>query len=623
MGQAGAFGRVSPSRLNRRGLLAGLTAVSAIPGRAAAAPIEVATPMAAPGWAMLQRQLFRANAEACEAFYARYFDARGYFRCFERWGANDGPDDAIENVNDWPLLHALGGSDRIKTLYTQAWEGHLRQYARARTTVVPIARRGMFLNDFNVQIDWQHHAEELTLFNVQGLSDPDGPAFKARARRFAGLYMGDDPAAPNYDPKHRIIRSLLNGSRGPMLRKAKPVEWAGDPFDVGHRFMVHGEGSYEQSLHHYDEYGDVVGDHPLNLFATTLALNAYMLDHKARYRDWLLGYVDAWADRAARNGGILPSNVGLDGVIGSAADGRWWGGVYGWGFSPINPTTGKREDRNRVPRTILGFYNAYLLTGDDRYLQTWRVQADRINAQRRIVDGRVQTPTMYGADGWYSWRDGLNQDNALDIWWFSMRESDRARAPDHPWVAWLEGRNPAWPETALREDLQRVADRVQAQAEDRSTPDSRLADAVLDINPASVTALMQSTMGALHIARPPWSPSSPPAGGSPLYARLRYFDPERRRAGLPEDVGALVDRMTARETAVTLVNLSPDRPRSVVVQGGGYGEHNIREVRAGETRTAVGGPTFTVRLAPGAGVRLVLTMDRYANAPSLAFPWNR
>jgi hypothetical protein len=610
--------------MHRRAVLAGASlGVLAFAEKTLPAALEVATPMAPPTWAVLQRQLLAANAEACEAFYARYFDSRGYFLCFERWGANDGPDDAIENVNNWPLLHALGGAERVKTMYTQAWEGHLRQFAKARTTVVEVARKGMFRKDFNVQLDWQHHAEEMTLFNVQGLSAPDDPRFQRRARTFAGLYMGEDPQAPNYDPHHKIIRSLMNGSRGPMLRKATALDWAGDPFDPKPFFMEHGEETYEQTLQHYEEYTDVVGDHPLNMLSTTLALNAYMVAGEAKYRDWLLGYVDAWAERAKANNDLIPSNVGLDGVIGSAADGKWWGGTYGWGFSPVNPVTGKREDRSRVLRTIPAFFNAYLLTGDDKYLQTWRAQADALNAKKRIVGGKVQTPTMYGPDGWYGWKDGLHQTNALDIWWFSMRDSDRRRAPDHPWLAYLEGRDPAWPEKALAADLARVSDRAKAQRDDKTTPSTRLADGVLDINPASVTALMQQTMGALHIGRPSWSPSSPHLGGSPLYARLRYFDPVARRAGLPPDTAALVDRMTVNETAVTLVNLSPTKARTVVVQGGGYGEHQIKSVAIGETVQAVSASTFTLRLAPGSGARLVLTMDRFVSQPTLKFPWSR
>lgn len=614
-------------RANRRAVLTGASALAlgaaAAPAARAEALIRVASPMPAPEWALLQRELLRTTAEACAIYYSRYFDERGYFLHFERWGANDGPDDTIENVNDWPQLHALGAPDSVKAMYTQAWEGHLRQFTAARTTEVEIGRQGMFYKEFHVQNDWQHHSEEMTLFNVQGLSDPHDQRFRDRARRFAGLYMGEDPDAPNYDPQHRIIRSLMNGSRGPMLRKATALDWAGDPFDTRGFHLGHGEDSYEGFLKHYEEYTDVVGDHPLNLFATTLALNAYMLEHEPKYRDWLLGYVDAWAERARANDDILPSNVGLDGVIGSAAEGRWWGGAYGWGFSPVNPVNGERENRNRVPRTILGFFNAYLLTGDDKYLETWRRQTDRINAQRRTVDGKVQTPTMYGAEGWYGWRDGLNQANALDIWWFSMKESDRRRAPDHPWVAWLEGRAPDYPETALREDLAEVHKRAEAQRRDTTTPDTRLADAVMDQNPAQVTALLQTMMGALHIARPAWSPTSSSSGGSPLYARLRYFDADRRRAGVPEDVAALVDRMTADETAVTLINLNPTRTRTVVVQGGGYGEHRIRSVMVGETRHDVGGDHFTLRLEPGSGARLVLAMDRYVNPPTLSFPWDR
>jgi hypothetical protein len=348
-----------------------------------------------------------------------------------------------------------------------------------------------------------------------------------------------------------------------------------------------------------------------------------MLEHEPKYRDWLLGYIDAWAERARANNDILPSNIGLDGVTGSSADGNWWGGAYGWGFSPVNPVTGKREDRNRVPRTSIGFYNAFLLTGDDRYLDTWRKQADRINAQKRTVDGKVQTPGMYGPDGWYGWRDGLHLANSLDIWWFSMKPSDRARAPDHPWVAYLEGRNADWPETALRNDLKRVAERARKQREDTTSPDTRLADAVLDFNPASVTALMHQMMGALHIGRPAWAPSSPNAGGSPLYARLRYFDPDARRAGVPEDVSALVDRLTADETAVTMVNLSPTKSRTVVIQAGGYGEHDFTRVTIDGKAQPVQGSTLTVTLAPSSGARLVLGMNRYVNPPTLKFPWAR
>ena len=602
----------------------GALALAATPrARAATARLSVSTPMSPPDWALLQRELLRANAEACQVFYERYFDERGYFLCFERWGANDGPDDAIENFNDWPLLHALGGADIVKSMYTQGWEGHLRQFTAARTVEVEIAREGMFYKEFNVQLDWQHHAEEMTLFHVQGLSDPNSPRFADRARRFSAMYMDEDPEAPNYDPEHRIIKSLMNGSRGPMLRKATALDWAGDPFDTSGFFMEHGEDTYEETLQHYEEYTDVVGDHPLNLFATTLALNAYMVDHEPKYRDWLLGYVDAWADRAKQNDDLLPSNVGLDGVIGSAADGKWWGGAYGWGFSPVNPVTGLREDRSRVFRTILGFFNAYLLTGDDKYLDTWRKQADRLNAAKRTVDGQVQTPTMYGPDGWYGWKNGLHQANSLDVWWFSMKPSDRARAPDHPWVAFLEGGNPDFPETALRDGLTQVAARAELQRKDKTTPDTRLADAVLDINPARVTALMQTMMGAIHIGRPGWSLTTANAGGSPLYARLRYFDPVERRAGVPQDVAALVDRMTDHETAVTLVNLNVTEARTVTVQGGGYGEHTIRSVTIGDARQAVDAATFTVTLAPGSGARLVLAMDRYVNQPTLRFPWDR
>ena len=607
-------------RIDRRTLLAGAAAASVVPAsaRAAARPLTIDTNMAAPRWALLQRRLLAANAEACEAFYGTYVDADDHLRVFERWGANDGPDDAAEATNDWAVLHALGGPDRILTLVQRFWEGHLRQYAVARTVEVPIGRRGMYYREFPVQNDWQHISEGLTTFNVMGLSAPRDRKLLERTRRYADFYTGRDPTAPNYDPKRRIVRSMMNGSRGPMLHDATPLDWAGDRFDVSRFHLEHGEQNYEQTLAHYDEYGDVVGDNPLNLQATTLGLNAYALGGGGRYRRWALDYLDAWVDRAAANGDILPSRIGPDGRVGS----DWWRGVYGWGFSPVVPQTGAREDRNRVPRSITAFYNGLLLTGDMTYVELWRRQNARINREAKTINGVLSTPTMHGANGWYGWKPGPYRTNGFEIWYATQDPRDRAAAGDHPWIAFLEDRNPTYPETALEADLKRVADRVAARLADTTTEDTRLADWPIDKNPASVTALIQLMTGGLHIARPPWSPTSPNQGGTPLHCRLRYFDPERRRAGIPEDVAALVHSLGGGATEVTLVNLGA-RPREVIVQGGAYGEHRIEDVTVNGMTRSIGARSFALRLEPGCGARLGLAMHRYANRPTLAFPWAR
>ena len=107
------------------------------------------------------------------------------------------------------------------------------------------------------------------------------------------------------------------------MRKATAVDWAGDPVQVekNHFSPLHGEKNYQQMLEHFEKYNDIVGDDPINLEATSLAFNAYALTHEPKYKNWLLEYVDAWLNRMQLNGGIIPSNVGLDGVIGSGAGG--------------------------------------------------------------------------------------------------------------------------------------------------------------------------------------------------------------------------------------------------------------------------------------------------------------
>jgi hypothetical protein len=591
------------------GLLAGAPDQSAKPAEVS---VRIRTHMDPPRWAALERQLLSENVPACREFFRKYFDDRGYLQCFVRWGANDGPDDAFENFNRWPELHALGAADDILEMYSRGHEGLIKQYTEAKTTDVPIGRQGMYYKEFIVQSDWMHHGEGLQLFNRMGLSIPDDARYQARARRFAGFYMGEDPEAPNYDATHKIIRSMQNGSRGPMLRRATPLDWVGDPFDVKAFRAEHGESTFDQFLAHYQEYGDVVGDHFLNLVATTLPMDAYLLAGEPKYKKWLLEYVDAWLDRMKQNGGVIPSFVDLDGRIGGS-DGAWWKNAYGWGFSPVNPVTGRREDRNRIPRALVGFNNALLVSGDQKYVDAWRTMMDAVNSHARDVDGRKQYPTMHGADGWYGWRTEPWNVGALEVWYWSQKPQDLERAGNGGWIGFVRGQNPSYPEHALERDLKAIQQRMAAVRKDTTPAAKRLADNMLDINPAATDSLVQLMWGALLPGRE----------GGLVNARLRYFDPVRKRAGVPEDVAALVSEISDTRTVVTLVNLNPSQSRTVIVQGGGYGEHQLMSVTSEGTSTRINGPLLTVQLDPGSGQKLVFEMKRYANAPTVRHPWQR
>jgi hypothetical protein len=570
--------------------------------------------MAPPHWALLERALIDANEDACAEFFEKYFDERGFLLCVERWGGDDGPDDAIENCNDWPILHALGASDEILRMYKKAWEGHLRQYTLAKTVDVPFARDGMYYKEFPVTFDWVHNGEGLTVFNLQGLSDPEDLELAKRIRRFAGFYMNDDPGAPNYDPEHKIIRSMFNGSRGPLLRKATGLDWAGDPIEVKGRFSLgHGEETYEQMVFHFKDYNDVVGDHPQNMLATSLAMNAYMLTGEDRYREWILEYTGAWRQRMEDNGYIIPTNIGLDGTPGGEAGGKWYGGVYGWNFSVEVPQDGSMADRNTHALGFTGFMNAYVLTKDDRFLDCWRRQIAAINAQGKMIDGRMQYPRMFGDDGWYSFTPSPYNAHAMEIYYLSMKEEDRVRVEGDGWLSYLAGNNPGYPVNALGGDLQRIRSRLAGLRADETTPDTRLADDPMAFNPASVSSLIQLMLGGIH----------PGHRGSMLHCRLRFFDHLGHRAGLPDNVAVLVDFLDDDTCGFTIVNTSQTAARELTVQAGGYAEHQFTSVTVNRQVTELKGESFRVALDPGAGARCVVHMNRFVNSPRMAFPWRR
>ena len=127
------------------------------------------------------------------------------------------------------------------------------------------------------------------------------------------------------------------------------------------------------------------------------------------------------------------------------------------------------------------------------------------------------------------------------------------------------------------------------------------------MKPVLPEALVQMTMG---------TPSALYNGGL-LQAHLRYFDPQKRRAGLPNHVAALVRAVSADGAAVTLVNTDPVARQAVVLQAGSFSEHEFSAVQtAGGRIERVDGRWLSVELGPATQVDLKLDMQRFVHRPS-------
>ena len=559
--------------------------------------VKIETPMAPPGWALAQRALLHEATEACVEFEAKYVDERGYVKCVERWGGNDGPDDGMENFRNWTLLYSLGAPDKLLALYRKVWEGHIEQYTEARIPTIPMVKDGMYYREFVTAFDWEQNGEGLSAFLFYGLSEPTDRRYLARVKRFSSFYMNEDAEALNYDPKHKIIRSLHNGSRGPKLSPATPEDCGGLP--------VEGD---PQRLTRYSTASNIRGDHPLNLCACSLPMTAYLLTGEPRYRDWLLEYAGAWRDRVLENGGNIPTNIGLDGTIGGEWDGKWYGGVFGWNFWP---QSSGRNYYVRGPRIAFG--ECILLTGDVSYAEPLRQQIENLYAASKIIDGKRMFPNKHGDDGWYGYGTSARTDVQLDIYLWSMDPHDKRRLGDHGWIKFLNGDNPDYPLQAVQKDLSAVRTKVEGMRNDPTTPETRGSDEGHKYNPAQVTSLVNLMLGGNH----------PGGAGNVLHSRVRYFDPKARRSGLPSQMGALVDRIEDDSISLTLVNLDQRKSRSVIVLMGAYAEHHCELVELDGVTTPVDATHFTVDLAPGAGARLKIRQQRYAHQPTLSLPWDR
>ena len=602
----------------------------------AAFPVVVATEQVVPpNWALMERHLIDLMNRAAVEFVERYTRPDGTLVWRDEWPGMDGSDDAYESFGTFPLFYALGGADVVHELSRKEWNAVTRQFTQY----------GQVHNEFDAYYDWMHHGESNLYIYYFGLADPDHVQDRERALRFAGMYTGEDPEAPNWDSELKMIRSPITGSRGPRFEMSAE-DW------VTHRpILANYLAPYEDlpglpqgdPRAQADWNDDAVfarilrqmndrmarGDVPLNLTATSLIASAYLYTGNEKYRQWILDYLQAWVERTRQNNGITPDNVGPTGEIGECMDGKWWGGYYGWRW-PHGAT-------NILESTLVAGQNAMLLTGDPTHLDLTRSQHDRLWSLGRTEDGVFKVPGKHGEVGWFDYAPPTPR-NYIHLYFMSRSDADHERLmrlPDQeawctagrfgkggqfncaPWFAYVEGKNPDFRQRVLSETHDECCRRLEVMRNDTGDPKEWDVHHWQEINPVvceGLAQLMLGTPGAIY-------------HGGLLHASVRYFDPARQRPGLPEHVAAAVERISADDVSLTLVNTDALEGRDVLVQAGSLGEHEFSTVAtvdaSGHELSAaeVGAKHFCVRLAPSAQARLRVGIKRFAHRPSYDFPW--
>ena len=626
-----------------------------VPGLVEVVATQVSPP---PGWALLERRLMALMEEAVRPMVDMYAEKGGAF-----YFADD-VDDLYERVYNWGLFYAMGADRQVLDLALQQWNATTRFFADDIVSRVHPRFSPQIHNEYYNQgspgaNEWHHQGEGNMAFYHFGLADPTISENVRRSRRFAAMFLNEDPEAPNYDPRHKIFRSPMQTSVGPMRHASvdNAIMWLqGGIASIGEVSRYYGvratlypvvenlEPDWFENPERRDGilklFDDIVlnGDVANSLGATALVTNAYLYTGEDKYRQWVLEYTEAWMERMRRNGGIMPDNVGPTGKIGENRRGQWWGGLYGW-----NSFVGYNIMFNSL---TIAAECAVLLTGDFGYLELLRSQI-RVLMENAITreDGQLLLPARYGPGGWeYAMGDPgkrrpgpFRMQELAHLYHISMaaedydliariRETDKERDWNHVPVVgeknygdtelarfqYYDGKNPDWPTSILQAEYENALTAFESIRNETRDARALIADNYCPPNPVFTKGLTQVTMGAPH---------SVYTGGL-LRATLRYFDSDRARPGLPPDVAALVDKLGAGNAGVHLVNLNTSETRNLIVQAGAFAEHRFVELTCADRTIPVESKYFAVRLPPAASIRLDMVMRRFVHRPTYAFPWH-
>ena len=140
-----------------------------------------------PDWALRQRHLIALMDRAAMPFVEHSTRPDGTLIWRREWTSMDGTDNGYESFLSFPLFYILGGGEHIHALVRKEWDAITWQFTDYGTVE----------RDFVTGFDWFHHSESYTYIFYLALADPHYHIDRIRALRYAAMYIGEDPLAPN------------------------------------------------------------------------------------------------------------------------------------------------------------------------------------------------------------------------------------------------------------------------------------------------------------------------------------------------------------------------------------------------------------------------------------------
>ncbi|MQG18437.1 MAG: hypothetical protein FI687_01490 [SAR202 cluster bacterium] len=613
-----------------------------------------------PEWAKLERELFQTLNQSIDIFLNKYTYEDGSLIWDSKISGRDGGDDFYEAFSNWSLFYILGGRSDLGVIAFKQWKAITKQ----------LNHLGVTFNDYELGYDWFHQSESNIFFYYLCWANPTNSDLIQLSEKFGEMYL-DKPKSPgNYDSEKNIVRAPHNGSGGPRWG----FGWHNDYPYYG---LPENAGMKRYGLPYYDvekiesfedlrdpvlakRMGDIMndrlgeGDVVSNLSISGLMLNAFLMTGNIEFKEWILKYVDGWIERTENNEGIIPDNVGLSGLIGEKLNGKWYGGCYGWSWP--------HGFYNVAYSVIVACQNAFVLTKNYKYLDFAKSQIDLVvnkgkmvqtvdipessvpsDEAFRLFDLLSETfvvPFKYAEKGWFEfhplspifycaiWNICMKKEYFIDIEVLRQKSGYDWRnvinfrtkedsGHEQPWLRYICGKNSKYPEKILLQALEQVNHRVRKIENDQSDLKNVNIHHWQEHNPVTTEALVQLTLGAPQIIY----------NGGFLFSSIRYFDFDKKKPGLPEDISALVTNSQEKKISLTLVNLNETNIKNIIIQAGSMGEHSFGTIRyqisenSQFQESVINNRYLKVSMKPETQIKIELDISRSVNDITYQFPW--